>query len=256
MTSVDVTVVDDGGRPVTNLQPGDFTVHIDGIARRVVSAEWVSLVTPERSSAAPPPPGYSSNENATGGRLIVFVVDQPNIRFGGAVGIRAALNGFIDRLQPSDRVAVVGVGPGSPSTPFTADRERVKQAIARMVGRGAARGFGVYQIGLSEAIAVQRGDAIQLDNLISRECADEPPGPSLELCAAALQMEAERIASDGVADAEQTINTLRALLLGLKTIDAPKTLILVTEGFVWPTSGRRSSSWASWPRPRGRACTR
>ena len=45
-------------------------------------------------------------------------------------------------------------------------------------------------------------------------------------------MEAERIASDGIADGEQTINTLRALLLGLKTIDVPKTVVLVTEGFV------------------------
>ena len=145
VTSVDVTVVDSGGRPVMNLQPEDFAVRIQGIARRVVSAEWVSLATPERSSAAPPPPGYSTNENATGGRLIVFLVDQPNIRFGGAVGIRAALNGFLDRLQPSDRVAAVGVGPGSASTPFTADRERVKQVIARMVGPGARRGFGRFQ---------------------------------------------------------------------------------------------------------------
>ncbi len=233
VTSVDVTVVDNSGRPVMNLQPADFTVRIQGVARRVVSAEWVSLTTPERSSAAPPPPpGYSTNENATGGRLIVFVVDQPNIRFGGAVGIRAALNGFMDRLQPSDRVAAVGVGPGSASTPFTADRERVKQVIARMVGQGAERSFGQYQIALSEAVAVQRGDAIQFDNLIARECSDEPPGPALELCAAALQVEADRIASDGAADAEQTINTLRALLIGLKTIDLPKTVVLVTEGFV------------------------
>jgi VWFA-related protein len=232
VTSIDVTVVDSGGRPVMNLQPADFTVRIQGIARRVVSAEWVSLVTPDRSGGVPPPPGYSTNENATGGRLIVFLVDQPNIRFGGAVGIRAALNGFLDRLQPSDRVAAVGVGPGSASTPFTADRERVKQVIARMVGQGAARNFGLYQISLPEAIAVQRGDSFQLDNLIARECSDEPLGPSLELCAVTLQMEAERMASDGIADAEQTINTLRALLLGLKTIDVPKTVVLVTEGFV------------------------
>jgi VWFA-related protein len=231
VTSVDVTVVDGNGRPVTDLQPSDFTVRIQGIARRVVSAEWVSLVTPERPDAPIPPPGYSTNEAATGGRLIVFLVDQPNIRFGGAVGIRAALAGFLDRLQPSDRVAAVGVGPGSTSTPFTADRERVKQVIARMVGQGSMRSFGLHQISLSEAIAVQRGDFSMLDSLISRECADEP-GPGLELCASTLQMEAERIASDGVADGEQTVNTLRALLTGLKTIEAPKTVVLVTEGFV------------------------
>ena len=136
VTSLDVTVVDSGGRPVMNLQPADFAVRIQGIARRVVSAEWVSLADARTLGRSAASPGYSTNENATGGRLIVFLVDQPNIRFGGAVGIRAALDGFLDRLQPSDRVAAVGVGPGSASTPFTADRERVKQVIARMVGQG------------------------------------------------------------------------------------------------------------------------
>jgi len=39
---------------------------------------------------------------------------------------------FIDRLAPSDRVAVAGFGIGAPSTAFTADRERIKQVIGRM----------------------------------------------------------------------------------------------------------------------------
>ena len=134
VTSLDVGVVDRDGKPITDLTPQEFVVRVDGAPRRVVSAEWVSLVTPPRPEAPPPPPGYSTNENATGGRLILIVIDQPNIRFGGTVGMRRAVNGFIDRLQPSDRIAAVGIGPGSNSTPFTADRERVKQAIARMPG--------------------------------------------------------------------------------------------------------------------------
>ena len=65
----------------------------------------------------------------------MIAVDQPNIRFGGAMAIAKAANGFIDRLLPSDRVAVAGIGLGAPATSFTADRARVKQAIARMVGQ-------------------------------------------------------------------------------------------------------------------------
>src|SRR5207249_570537 len=117
VTPVDVSVVDDHGQPIRDLAPADFTVRIDGNPRRVVSAEWISLVT--APSAAPPrpvPEGYSSNENATGGRLIILAVDEPNIRFGAARGVFAAANAFIDHLSPSDRIAVIGLGVGSPST--------------------------------------------------------------------------------------------------------------------------------------------
>ena len=132
VTSLDVTVVDDRGKPFANLTPDDFVVRIDGAQRRVVSAEWIPLSAPEPAAAAPPPPdGYSTNDSATGGRLIIIAVDQPNIRFGGAMAIVKAANGFIDRLAPSDRVAVAGFGIGAPSTTFTPDRERVKRAIAR-----------------------------------------------------------------------------------------------------------------------------
>src|SRR5207302_8436852 len=45
VTPVDVTVVDDRGQPVRDLAPADFVVRIDGNPRRVMTAEWVSLVT-------------------------------------------------------------------------------------------------------------------------------------------------------------------------------------------------------------------
>jgi hypothetical protein len=43
VTSLDVTVVDDKGKPITTLAPADFAVKIDGNTRRVVTAEWVPL---------------------------------------------------------------------------------------------------------------------------------------------------------------------------------------------------------------------
>src|SRR6185436_8135752 len=134
VTSLDVTVVDDRGKPIASLAPADFVVRVDGNPRRVVTAEWVALSSPPGAAPVPAPPdGYSTNESATGGRLIVMAVDQPNIRFGGAMAINKAANAFIDRLAPSDRVAVAGFGVGAPSTPFTADRARIKRALARMV---------------------------------------------------------------------------------------------------------------------------
>ena len=87
VTSIDVAVVDGQGKPLLNLAPADFTVRVDGKPRRVVSAEWVPLAAAadgRRRPLARVPEGYSSNENATGGRLIVIAVDEPHIRPGGA----------------------------------------------------------------------------------------------------------------------------------------------------------------------------
>src|SRR5262245_20059740 len=136
VTSLDVTVVDDRGKPITDLKPADFVVRIDGNQRKVATAEWVPLTTPPSDKPAVTlPEGYSSNETSTGGRLIVIAVDEPNIRFGGALAISKAASLFIDRLSPSDRIAVAGFGVGAPATVFTADRERVKRVLSRMVGQ-------------------------------------------------------------------------------------------------------------------------
>jgi VWFA-related protein len=236
VTSLDVTVVDDKGKPVANLTPADFVVKIDGAARRVVTAEWISLVGDPRAPAAPPPPdGYSTNEGSTGGRLIVMGIDQPNIRFGGALAIAKTANAFIDRLSPSDRVAVAGFGTGAPATTFTADRERIKRAIGRMVGQKVAGRPGDLQhsIAIVEAQAIEKGDVATLQSVQQRECLG--PGATtfgVEMCRTEVEVEAHTLAAEMNRDADQTIQTLRDLFAGLKQIDAPKTLILISEGFV------------------------
>jgi VWFA-related protein len=236
VTSVDVGVVDRDGAPIKDLRPADFTVQIDGAPRRVISAEWVSLVTPPQPPGPPPPPGYSSNENLTGGRLILLVIDQPNIRFGGAAGLRRAVDGFIDRLQPADRIAAVGIGRGSSSTPFTSDRERVKQAIARMPGSRQSMNIFEFNIAISEALAIRQGDGYVLDRVLVRECGAPPPNGALtieqQVCRSRVETSALSMAQNGISESDETLSHLRTLLAALKTIDLPKTMVIVTEGFV------------------------
>src|SRR6185503_18333906 len=188
------------------------------------------------SAPAPAPPdGYSTNESATGGRLIVLAVDQPNIRFGGAMAINKAANAFVDRLLPNDRIAVAGFGIGAPATTFTSDRDRVKRAIGRMVGqKQTGRSVDLmHNIALVEAQLVERGDRATLEAIQTRECQnnDRSPG-ALEMCRTQVELEAHTIAQDANRDADQTLQTLRDLFAGLRMIDAPKTLILISEGFV------------------------
>src|SRR4051812_35957909 len=231
LTSVDVSVFDNRGRPVTDLKPEEFDVRIDGARRRVVSAEWVPLETPERPAAPPPPEGYTSNESATGGRLILTVVDELNIRAGGTLGIRNAVNAFLDKLQPSDRIAVVGIGQGAPSTPFTADRERLKNALVRMIGQRRTTFGSEYNVSLAEALDIDRNMPGVLESVVARECAGLR-FPDNEQCAGGVRAQADITARDGMLDGAQTITALRSLLIALRRIDAPKTLLFISEGFV------------------------
>jgi VWFA-related protein len=182
VTSIDVTVVDDRGRPIADLKPAEFTVRVDGVPRRVVSADWVSRTS--NTPAAPPldaprsPERSNLNDSAGGGRLILIVIDQPNMRFGGAVSHRAAINKFIERLEPADRVSVVNLGAGAKSTDFTTDRNQVRQFLSTSVG------------GL-------------------------PYPPSSKT------------------PGDQTFDTLRALISAVREIDAPKTIVLVSQGLVF-----------------------
>jgi VWFA-related protein len=238
VTSIDVTVVDDRGKPILDLHPSDFTVRIDNAPRRVVTAEWTPLVTETGPPPPPPPEGYSSNESVSGGRLFLFVIDRPNIRFGAIQSIQRTVDEFIDRLQPSDRLAAVGIGPGTGSTPFTADRERVKRAISRMTGTNQQFGFYDHEVAITEALDIRRGDVRAFERVMSRECANQPAG-LLDVCRDELLMQATMMATDSQINGEITVSSLRALLTGLAAIDAPKTLIFVSEGF--PIEGQQSS---------------
>lgn len=232
VTSLDVGAYDSNGRPVTDLTSGDFSVRIDGADRRVVSAEWVSLETEEKPPAPPAPDGYSGNENATGGRLILLVVDQANIRLGGTMAIRAAVNAFIDHLKPSDRAAVLGIGQGAVSTPFTADHARLKRAVERLVGQWqSTTSMGAVFVSIAEAMDIRRDRPGVFEQVVLRECA----GMSLaafESCQLEVAAEAQHLSATRAADGQRTISVMRSLLRALRSIDAPKSLLFISEGFI------------------------
>jgi VWFA-related protein len=236
LTSMDVGVYDDRGQPVNDLKPEDFIVRVDGNPRRVVNATWIPLEAPPGPAAKPAPEGYTANNNATGGRLILLVVDQPNIRFGGTRTIRRAANAFIDRLQPADRAAVIGIGPGSPSVGFTSDRPRIKKAIEAMVGQHRDDSFHQHNIALTEALDIQRGMPGVLDKVIERECvgmnSNQFSDADRQMCVLEVQHEVDDLAMSSTTDGQDTISALRRILTALRAIDAPKTLVLLSEGFL------------------------
>ncbi len=231
---VDVTVVDDKGQPIRDLIAADFTVRIDGRPRRVVSAQWVAsggVAAPASAAVAALPDGFVSNESSGGGRMIVLVVDQPNIAFGEMRPIREAIYAFIDRLTASDRAAIVGLGQPSVSTPFTADRAQLKQAVDRIPGQRQSPGGGsTHEVPQTAALAIDRGDEAVLEQVAARDC----PGQTQrqrQACKEEIRAEAQDIASQTRQSGDMTARGLREVLASLKAVEGPKTVLFVSQGF-------------------------
>jgi VWFA-related protein len=234
VTSIDVAVVDGQGKPLLNLAPADFTVRVDGKTRSVVSAEWVPLAAAATETTAPArvPEGYTSNESATGGRLIAIAIDEPHIRPGGAQAVLAAANAFIDRLSPADRIAAVSLGLGSTATPFIADRARVKEAIGRMAGQRDTMKLTAITVTGTEALEISDGNRLTADLVVARECSGLRPGSAqLQQCRQDVESEALTLGDQLKRASQMTTRALRDLLTAMQVLDGPKTLILMSEGF-------------------------
>ena len=220
---------------MTNLSASDFVVRVDGKERRVINAQWVALAQDLKAPrVAAVPEGFSTNENRAGGRLIVIAVDRPNLRAEATRTMMKPINAFLDKLSPLDRVAAVGFGVGSPATQFTADRERIKQALSRMVGEKRADFLhSFHSISTSEALAIARGDLAVAQIVKDRECGvARMSALALAACRAQVEGDATQMAEESLRTGSDTIRGMLDLFAGLRAIDGPKTVILISEGFM------------------------
>ena len=146
---VDAYVTDAHGDPVLDLVPSDFVVKADGKPLEVESAEFVAAGAPEGPTLAPSapetPPAPAGTPVAAPyppGRVLVLFVegDLARIRQKGLMRVRAEMFRFLDRLVPTDRMAVVHFYSHlTVLTDFTNDRAVLEEAINRALGKGDDR---------------------------------------------------------------------------------------------------------------------
>ena len=148
---VDAYVTDSRGDPVLDLLPSDFVVTADGKRLEVESCEFVAAGASEGlppapapavegASAAPVPPPYPP------GRVLVLFIegDIARMRQKGLMQVRQQLFRLLDRLQPTDRVAVVRFYSHlTVLCDFTNDRAVLDEALVQGLGAGADRDIRV-----------------------------------------------------------------------------------------------------------------
>jgi tetratricopeptide (TPR) repeat protein len=145
----------------------------------------------------------------------------------------STLTSFIDKLLPSDRVAVVGFGPGAAPMAFAPNLDRAKQIASSMVGLKQPGGPTTYNVGLGESLSIVRGELGMLDGAIARECVNMAPRTyAYSVCSTGVKDDAGQIAREALEQANTTISGLSNLMATLKEIEGPKIVVLITEGFV------------------------
>lgn len=233
---VDVSAISRDGTPVRDLQPEDFTVKIDGGTRRIASMKFVDQST-AGTAGVPAAPGrsahpYSSNESGAAGRLIVILVDEASIRFGGLRAAVQSIDRLLDGFGPSDKVALVTLPGPRMLVDFTSDRARIAAAIKKVPAGAAFNASGVVYVSVAEAFESNH-NPIVLDEVVARECAGLTGG-DLKVCVAAVETEASQVVFDERNRIAGFNTGLRGILAALRAIDAPKLVILFSEGFVSP----------------------
>jgi VWFA-related protein len=243
LMTFDATVVGPDGVPNPDLGPDDFVLKIDGRARSVVSAQFVTQQTSSTDAArAPLSAHFSSNEFGDPGRFVVLAIDEPHIRrLEGRAALQAAAE-FIAGLDSLDRVAVIGLGRGGP-VEFTRDRSAARHRLMALTGQGDPV-FLQFNIGMLEAVEIADGARSRFAEVVQRECgralteylnparaADETAG-GRDACPEQVEQEAVSIAQHARTQARISVSALEGLIASLKDLDRPTTLVLVSEGLV------------------------
>jgi VWFA-related protein len=225
---VDVNVVDRDGRPVATLTEPDFELEVNGQPRRIESVQFISTAPTATRAATPREAAYSSNETATSGRLLLFVVDEGSLRVGANRSVLRAAQSLFERLAPGDLVGVARLPNGYGGVEFTADRKRVSDALMKVTGAASSR-VGLHHINISEAWALESNDPGTFQNAIDRECAGMTGG-ELEACANQIQSDARALLLEASGRARATLQALESLLKNLAPLKMPVNIVLMSEG--------------------------
>jgi VWFA-related protein len=246
VVTVDVVVTDKKGLPVTGLTKSDFQVTEDDDTQTITDFEAVQL--PAVASEKPAPrPRVSSNvdrESHTG-RSFVILFDDIHLTLAGGQRAKAAVAQFLKTgVREGDRVSLVASGGGAWwSTRMEAGREELMALLKRLDGRfvpdSAPERMSDY-----EAMRIHIFHDQQVEQAVSRrfetyganagrsQTGSDDPNSSMN-GDPYVQARASDVYFQSVSRNRITLEVLQRVLNSLGTAKGRKSVILVSEGFIY-----------------------
>ena len=225
---VDVNVVDRDATPVPTLTAADFELQVNGQPRPIQSLQFISTVPTNTTPATPRETAYSANDTVTTGRLLLFAVDENNLRVASSRSVLRTARMLFDRLAPGDLVGLARLPNGVGNVEFTTDRKRVNDALLRVNGSVSAR-VGMTKVNISEAWALENNDTSTWQQALDRECSGET-GAGLDACSSSVEADARSLLIESSSRTRLTIASLEGLLSGLAQLKTPINIVMISEG--------------------------
>ncbi len=244
VVTVDVVVTDKKGQPIAGLTKSDFQVLEENAPQAITSFEAVQL--PATASEKPAPrPRVSSNldRESQSGRSFVIVFDDIHLTMAGARNAKAAIAQFLKTgVREGDRVSLIATGGGAWwSTRMEAGRDELIALLKRLDGRfipdSSPERMSDY-----EAMRIHIYHDQQVEERVSRRF--ETYGASARQAAAQdtnmyasgdpfVQARATDVYFQSVSRNRITLQVLQRVLTSLGSAKGRKSVILVSEGFIY-----------------------
>lgn len=233
LVQVDAVVTDKDGRYVTDLRVEDFELVEDGKTRPISNFRYVAVTAPAAGApiagAAPgpegPPPALP--RTPAGGATMAIVMDDHSLTFESLARTRRLLYEVVDeRLAAGELLAVLHTGGGmSNLQQFTSDKRLLRAAIDgvpfNLAGRGGVEAVGIRE----ELVSDSRGDRAPNES----RTGPEPAARQQELAAFVSAMMRER----QVGLSLSTLTALERVVEGLERLPGRKSMLVLSEGFVF-----------------------
>lgn len=250
LVRMDVRIVDEAGRPITDITPEEVELYDQGTRLPIVLFQRInepagSYVDDAIRAATAE---VSSNVAFPRGHLYILIFDQQHITPGNEHRARLAAEQFIRRrVRPSDRVAVFGIpGPG-PQLGFTADKLRAIEQLSTIRGsyqRTVSSPMGT--MGVYQAHRLVQGDEkLLVDTLeqVNSETGTDLIALRTEIRGGVSGAEdpatmrrvllenARTIVSQTDSESRQFLQRLADVVAGFRDIEGRKSVVLFSEGF-------------------------
>jgi VWFA-related protein len=234
LVAIDFQVVDEQGRPITDLKPGEVTLKVDGRNRDIRALQFVKVARTSVETPAPVAPlalPFASNDAVTPGRIVIIVVDHEQLRPGEGKAAIEAAGRLVDRLAVTDRVGLVTLPNGRVEVDLTTNHDRVKTALKNVVGR-APRMQSIWSISMWEAVTIERErldpDKPVTNEVIAREC----HGPADSACPSQVASEAVRLAREIDFRTRSSLKAMEDFFKGITHVEGPKTIVFLSGSLV------------------------